>query len=121
MENRTAYFTNNYYLPIKFNIDLRYSEFSALVRSGQMIRAEALNKIQETKPFDKGILQEVEKRLGLSDQEFDQIMNLQRKTYRDYKTYKNTFERFRWMFWVMYRLELVPKSFYLKYTRRYHD
>ena len=42
MENRTAYFTNNYYLPLKFNIDLRYTEFAALVRSGQMTREEAL-------------------------------------------------------------------------------
>jgi len=121
MENRTAYFTNNYYLPRKFTIDLRYSEFSALVRSGQMTRAEALNKIQEPKPFDDGILGEVKKRLGLCDQEFEQIMRLQRKTYRNYRTYKNTFERLRWVFWVMYRLELVPKSFYLKYTRKYHD
>ena len=34
MENRTAYFVNNYYLPKKFGIDLRFSEFSALVRVG---------------------------------------------------------------------------------------
>ncbi|MCR4336551.1 MAG: N-acetyl sugar amidotransferase [Candidatus Omnitrophica bacterium] len=121
MENRTAYFTNNYYLPRKFKIDLRYSEFSALVRSGQMSREEALKLIQEPKPFNKDILEEIKKRLGFTDEEFDRIMNLPPKTYRDYKTYKETFEDFRWLFWIMYRLNLVPKSFYLKYTRKYQD
>jgi hypothetical protein len=119
MENRTAYFTNNYYLPRKFNIDLRYSEFSALVRAGKMTRAEALAKIKEPKPFDQGILEEVKKRLNLSDDAFEKIMAQPKKTYRDYVTYKQTFERMRWLFWIMYRLDLVPKSFYMKYTRKY--
>jgi len=121
MENRTAYFTNNYYLPRKFNIDQRYCEFSALVRSGQMKRDEALDQIAQPFAFDEGILEEVKKRLGFSDEEFDQIMMLPRKTYRDYKTYKRTFERMKWVFWCMYKLDLVPKSFFLKYTKKYDD
>jgi N-acetyl sugar amidotransferase len=119
MENRTAYFTNNYYLPKKFGIDLRYSEFSALVRSGQMTRSEALEKIKEPKPFEPNILDEIKKRLDLKDAEFERIMNLPRKTYRDYQTYKELFERMRPIFWIMYRLDLVPKSFYMKYTQKY--
>jgi len=43
-------------------------------------------------------------------------MNLPKKSYKDYKTYKQTFERLRPFFWLMYKLELVPKSFYMKYT-----
>lgn len=121
MENRTAYFTNNYYLPLKFNIDLRYSEFSALVRSGQMTRGEALEKIKQPKPFDESILTEVKKRLSLTDEEFKRIINLPRKTYRDYQTYKETFERLRLFFWLMQKFDLVPKSFYLKYTKRYDE
>lgn len=119
MENRTAYFTNNYYLPRKFGIDLRYSEFSALVRSGQIPRSQALEKIEEIKPFDPTILDEIKKRLDLKDDEFERMMSLPRKTYRDYTTYKETFERMRWFFWLMYKLDLVPKSFYMKYTRKY--
>ncbi|XCN74202.1 MAG: hypothetical protein Q3M24_05485 [Candidatus Electrothrix aestuarii] len=119
MENRTAYFTNNYWLPKKFNIDLRYCEFSALVRSGQMMRDNALAQIQEPKPFDPGILEEVKKRLSLTDEEFEQIMDAPNKSYRDYRTYKQRFEKMRPLFWLMYKLDMVPKSFYLKYTRRY--
>jgi N-acetyl sugar amidotransferase len=121
MENRTAYFTNNYYLPKKFNIDLRYSEYSALVRSGKMTRTEALNKIKEPKIFNEDILEEIKKRLGLTNEAFASLMALPRKTYRDYRTYKKTFERMRWLFWAMYRLDLVPKSFYMKYTKQYED
>lgn len=121
MENRTAYFANNFYLPKKFAIDLRYSEFSALVRSGQMSREEALQKIAAPKPFDPDILDEVKKRLGFSDAEFAAVMEKPKKTYRDYRTYKQTFERLRWFFWGLYKLNLVPKSFYMKYTRKYRD
>ena len=121
MENRTAYFTNNYYLPRKFGIDLRYCEFSALVRSGQITRAEALAQISEPKPFDPGILEEVKKRLSYTDAAFEETMARPRKTYRDYRTYKQTFERLRPFFWLLYKADLVPQSFYLKYTREYPD
>lgn len=121
MENRTAYFTNNYYLPRKFGIDLRYAELSALVRSGQLTRAEAVERVATEKTFDPSILDEVKKRLGFTDDGFEAVMARPRKTYRDYRTYKELFERLRPLFWAMYKLDLVPKSFYLKYTRKYED
>jgi len=121
MESRIAYFTNNYYLPKKFGIDLRYSEYSALVRNGQITRQEALERIKEPKPIDASIIEEVKKRLNLTDEEFEAIMNRPKKTYRNYKTYKRTFERWRWLFWIMYKCDMVPKSFYLKYTKSYED
>ena len=119
MENRTAYFTNNYYLPEKFDIDLRFCEFSAHIRNGSMTRAEALEKIKKPKPFDTGILEEIKKRLGFSDAEFAAIMKLDKKTFMDYPTYKPWFERLRPLFKIMAGLDLVPMSFYLKYTRPY--
>ncbi len=121
MENRTAYFTNNYYLPTKFGIDLRYSEFSALVRSGQMTRDEALSRIKEPKPFEADIIEEVKKRLNLKEGEFEALMDAPGKTYRDYLTYKETFEKMRWFFLMMAKLDLVPASFYMKYTKKYVD
>jgi N-acetyl sugar amidotransferase len=121
MENRTAYFTNNYYLPKKFEIDLRFSELSALVRNGQITRDEAMKRICEPKPFDVGILEEVKKRLDFTDAQFEEVMARPTKSYRDYKTFKQTFERMRWLFWLMYKCDMVPKSFYLKYTQKYED
>ena len=80
---------------------------------------EALDMIEEPKVFDIGILEEIKKRLNISDSEFNKIMNNDNKSYRDYKTYKQTFEDLRPLFWAMYKLDLVPKSFYLKYTKTY--
>lgn len=118
MENRTAYFVNNYYLPNKFGIDLRYCEFSALVRSGQMSRDEALEKIHQPKPFDEEILEEYKKRLRISDEEFEEIMNQKPKSFRDYKTYKETFVKMRPLFYMLYKANFVPRSFYDKFTRK---
>ena len=119
MENRTAQFTNNYYLPRKFGIDLRYCELSALVRAGRMKREKALEEVRTPKTCDPSIVEEIIKRLGLGNGEFDRLMLLPRKSYRDYQTYKRTFERLRWFFWVATKMDLVPRSFYLKFTRKY--
>jgi len=116
MENRTSYFTVNYYQPRKFNIDLRYSEYSALVRAKQMGKEEALEKIKEEKPFDMGVLDEVKSRLNFSDQEWEQVMKAPLKHYTDYKTYKRTFEILRPIFWLLYKSGYVTLSFYHKYV-----
>lgn len=121
MENRTAYFTNNYWLPKKFGIDLRYCEYSALVRSGQWTRDHALEMIKQPKPFEKDILEEIYKRLNLTSGEFETLFNQPNKSYRDYKTYKKTFEKLKWLFYLLYKANLVPLSFYLKYTKNYDD
>lgn len=118
MENRSAYFVNNYYLPKKFGIDLRYCEFSALVRSGQMSRDEALETIHQPKPFDEYILEEYKKRLKISDDEFERLMSRQPKSFRDYKTYKETFIRMRPLFYLLYKSNFVTKSFYDKFTSK---
>ena len=115
MENRTAYFINNYYLPVKFGIDLRWCEYSALVRSGQMSRDEALQKIKEPKPFEKDLLTEIKTRLSYDDKQWDGIMNAPNKHYTDYTTYKRTFERLRPFFFLLYKKGYVTRSFYDKF------
>jgi len=115
MENRTAYFINNYYLPVKFGIDLRWCEYSALVRSGQMSKDEALQKIKEPKPFEKDLLTEIKTRLSYDDKQWDGIMNAPNKHYTDYPTYKRTFERLRPFFFLLYKKGYVTRSFYDKF------
>ncbi len=115
MENRSAYFANNYYLPKKFGIDLRYSEYSALIRAGLLKREEALDKIKEDKPFDPEILSEIKTRVGFTDAEWEDIMNAKPLHYTHYTTYKKTFERMRPFFFFMYKAGYVTKSFYVKY------
>jgi N-acetyl sugar amidotransferase len=115
MENRTSYFINNYYLPVKFDIDLRWCEYSALVRSGYLGREDALVKIKEPKPYDSDLLVEIKSRLGLSDNDWQQIMNAPNKHYTDYPTYKKTFERMRPLFFTLLKAGYVTRSFYDKF------
>lgn len=116
LENRFTAFYHTYFLPQRFGIDGRLLGYSALVRSGQMTREEGLELIKEPQRFDPEIVEMVKKRLGFSDEEFDLLMHLPKRTYREFKTYKQTFERLRWFFWLLYKADRVPKSFYMKYT-----
>jgi N-acetyl sugar amidotransferase len=116
LENRYTNFYHSYFLPRRFGIDARALGFAALTRSGQLDRGEALRLMAEPPTVDLGLIELVKKRLGLSDQEFERLMTMPKHTYKEFKTYKQTFERLRWFFWLMYKMDLVPKSFYMKYT-----
>lgn len=115
MENRTAYFVNNYYLPKKFGIDLRYSEFSALIRAGLMNKEDALEQLKQEKPFDQLILKEIQKRLGFTQDQWEEIMKAPPKHYSQFKTYKRTFEARKDFFFDLYKRGFVTKSFYVKF------
>ena len=116
LENRFTAFYHSHFLPARWNIDFRIAGYSAYCRNGWMTREEALQLMDEPPHIESDLVEFTKKRLGFSDAEFNHLMNLPKKTYRDYKTYKKTFERLRPFFWLMYKLELVPKSFYMKYT-----
>jgi N-acetyl sugar amidotransferase len=115
MENRTSYFANNYYLPKKFGIDLRYSELSGLVRAGLMDRATAIETIKIPKPIDDDILEEIKKRCQISDEEWEEIMNMPPSHYTEHETYKKTFEERKEFFYDLYQKGFVTKSFYYKF------
>ncbi|NMC81175.1 MAG: N-acetyl sugar amidotransferase [Chloroflexi bacterium] len=116
LENRFTAFWHTYFMPQRYGIDTRLLGHAALVRSGQMTREQGLELISQPQTYDPELVEMVKKRLGFSDEEFDAIMHLPKKTYRDFKTYKQTFERLSWLFWILYKLDRVPKSFYIKYT-----
>lgn len=119
LENRWTAFYHSYFLPRRFGIDQRLNGYSALIRSGQLTREKAAELMRQQPYLEPEILELVKKRLGFTDEKFEQVMSLPKKTYRDYKTYKKTFEYLRPFFWLMYKTELVPKSFYMKYTTKH--
>lgn len=117
LENRFTAFYHSYFLPRRFGIDMRVLGYSALARSGQMSREEGARLMAEPPTVDPEILALVKKRLGFSDDEFAEVMDAPRHTFRDYPTSKTTFERLRPFFWAMYKLDRVPKSFYVKFCK----
>ena len=116
LENRFTAFTHTYFFPRRYAADTRLLGHAALVRSGQMTRDHGLQLLDEPQRFDNELVQMVKKRLGLSDTYFEELMNLPKRTYRDYKTYKKTFERMRPLFYLLYKAHRIPKSFYIKFT-----
>lgn len=115
LENRMTAFYHSYYMPRKFNTDFRNNTLSAQVRLGQKSREEAWKEYNTEPQLEKELLSYFKKRLGLNDQEFDEIMSRPTKSWYEFPTYKKRFERLRPLFAVLAKASLVPMSFYLKY------
>jgi hypothetical protein len=111
-----AAFSHSVYLPQKFDIDYRNNTLSALVRTGKGNRADAIKEYYETPPLvEPDLVEYVKKRMGYSDREFEAVLKAKPKYWYEYPTYKRRFERLRPLFAVLYKSNLVPKSFYMKY------
>ncbi|MBA3662169.1 MAG: N-acetyl sugar amidotransferase [Gammaproteobacteria bacterium] len=116
LENRMTNFYHSYFLPRRFGIDQRINGYAALVRSGQMEREEGLAHLKIPPGSQPDLIDMIKKRWELDDQTFVDLMTLPRKTYKDFKSYKSTFENLRPFFYCMAKLNLIPMSFYMKYT-----
>ncbi len=116
LENRFTAFLHSYYAPRRFGLDTRVVGYSAMVRSGQMTRESAIEELRQPFHFDDEIVGIVKRRLGFTDEEFERVIREPNRTFRDFATYKKRFERLRPLFYTLMKAQLVPKSFYLKYT-----
>ncbi|AXX86638.1 pseudaminic acid biosynthesis protein, putative PseA [Malaciobacter marinus] len=115
LENRMTAFFHSVYLPQKFHTDMRNNTLAAMVRNGKMSRVDAWNEYNEPPHLEKDLVEYFKKRLELSDEEYEEIMNREPKSWREYPTYKKRFELLRPLFKVLAKANLVPMSFYLKY------
>ena len=74
-------------LPEKFGIDKRYGHLSDLINAGQMSKEEA-KAILASPTYDVNLQRDdrtyVIKKLGLTEAQFEEIMRLPRRTFRDY-------------------------------------
>ena len=118
-ENIYTRFIHGYYLPKKFNIDKRIIEYSALIRSGQMTREDALDKIQHLpypEEMAKADQQYVISKLNLTEEVFVEIMSAEPKMFYDYNTYYPLIIRMRSILEIAYKLHLYPDKVYGKYS-----
>lgn len=117
LENRFTAFYHTYFLPKRWQINFRQIELSALVRSGQLDRDEAIEQFRAPRQGDADLIALVKKRLGFSDDEFNAVMTMPKRSYREFRTYKSRFEALRPLFWMLWKLNRVPKSFYEKFCK----
>ena len=118
LENRFTAFFHTYFFPQRFGLDFRQIELSALVRSGQLSKERAIDMFVTSRSVDLNLISFVRKRLGFSQEEFEGIMNLPKRNFYDYKTYKKRFEKLKPLFWILMKLNRVPESFYIKYCKK---
>lgn len=90
-ESRFTRFYEDYWMPKKFGYEKRRAHFSSLIMTGQMTRAEALNRISKpelSEDFLKSEFEYVANKLDLSVEELQIIFKGENKTCLDYKNKK---------------------------------
>lgn len=87
-------FTQGYIQPIKFGFDKRRAHLSNLVCRGDLSRNDAIDLLEKMPyPNEQMLSQDMvyfKKKLGLSDDEFSDLMQTPVKKYQDYKGYFNS-------------------------------
>ena len=107
-----------YVLRVKFKIDRRIYNYSALIRSGQMDRTHALNLVQNPSIIeDRKVIDLCIKRLGIMQEEFEEYLALAPKTFRDYPNNYNLIRYCKLPIWLLCQLNLLPKVIYEKYFK----
>jgi N-acetyl sugar amidotransferase len=88
-------FYQGYILPKKFGFDKKRLHLSSLIWSGQMSREQAMEEMKINEYSDDLQKQDrafVIKKLGITEVEFEKIMNLPQKSFWDYPSYKKIFK-----------------------------
>jgi tRNA(Ile)-lysidine synthase TilS/MesJ len=100
----------------KFNINFRLIEYSALIRSEQLRREDALVKVQTPYQIeDEKVISLCIKRLGITREEFESFMNLPPKNWWDYPNSYALMRFFRLPVFVLTRLGFFTEVIYDKY------
>ena len=115
-ESTYTTFYQSYILTRKFNVDKRKLHFSALIRSNQMTRKNALEILQED-PFKGGLDSIIynQKKLNISDIEFDEIMNAKVKSFKNYPSYYNLIKKLEYLVRLGSKVGLIPEVVVHKY------
>lgn len=87
-ESRFTRFYEDYWLPRRFGYEKRRAHFSSLIMTKQMTRDEALDRISRPEMDEHFLKQEFEyvaHKLGLSVAELQELFDMPKRTYRDFK------------------------------------
>ncbi len=87
-ESRFTRFYEDYWLPRRFGYEKRRAHFSSLIMTGQLTRDQALARISHTEMDEHFLRQEFEyvaHKLDLTIDELQELFNMPKKTFRDYK------------------------------------
>ena len=93
-ESRFTQFYESYWLFKRFGYDTRKVQYSSLILTKQMARDEALERLKKL-PYDeqtiKNDFEYVSNKLSISVDELQRYMDMEKKTYKDYKSQNRTY------------------------------
>ena len=93
-ESRFTKFYEGYWLPERFGFDTRRVQFSSLILTGQMSRAEALEQLKKS-AFNKDTIEDefnyIATKLGITALELRNYFKMPKKYYWDYKNQEKLF------------------------------
>lgn len=93
-ESRFTRFYEGFWLPKKFGFDTRKVQFSSLILTGQMTRADAVDRLSKNALDDETAAQDflyVATKLGISTEELQTYLEAPNKSYRDYRSQRHVF------------------------------
>ena len=99
-ESNFTKFFQAYILPEKFKIDKRKAHLSTLIFSNQITKEEALEELEKPlyKPEELELEKEfVLKKFGLTDKEWQDIMNTPPRSHYDFATEVPIDQQYKWM------------------------
>ena len=101
---------------VKFNVDLRLNSYSALIRSGQMNRTQALELVAKKYVIeDDKIIELCLNRLALSREEFDRFLAQPAKRFTEVSSSYNKLLKLKLGVKLLARLGFFPETVYHKY------
>ena len=93
-ESRFTQFYESYWLFKRFGYDTRKVQYSSLILTKQMARDEALERLKKL-PYDeqtiKNDFEYISNKLSISVDELQRYMDMEKKTYKDYKSQNRTY------------------------------
>lgn len=87
-------FYQTYILPVKFGYDKRRAHLSSLIVAGQLSREEALEEMKKCSYNEETIEEDIQNfvdKIGITRDEFDEIMKKEPKSYWDYPNSETDF------------------------------
>jgi N-acetyl sugar amidotransferase len=108
-------FFQSYLLPVKFKIDKRKTELSAMILSGHATKENALREIEMPYTFDEENIKYVLNKLDLSKDEFNAILTSPLKSFKDYPTYYPLIKIMKPLVRAASKMGILPKVLYYKF------
>ena len=102
----------------KFGIDRRKFNYSALIRSGQMKKEEALEKLNQKYIDNQDEIVFVHKKIRNFERIFEKLIkNNTQNTFKNFNTSYGILKYFSPMIKILSKLNIVPGTTYYKYFK----